>query len=44
MKTEWNLNVLYSGLDDPKYEADIKKLEVAFKETEEIVAISACEV
>ena len=38
MKTEWNLSVLYDSITDPKYEADIKKLEEAFKETEEIVA------
>ncbi|MBP5304978.1 MAG: hypothetical protein J6Z02_03945, partial [Lachnospiraceae bacterium] len=38
MKTEWNLSVLYDSITDPKYEADIAKLEEAFKETEEIVA------
>ena len=36
MKTEWNLKVLYDSIKDPKYEADIKKLEDALKETEEI--------
>ena len=25
MKTEWNLDGLYKGLDDPAYEADMKK-------------------
>ena len=27
MKTEWNLEVLYKGLDDPAYEADMKRFE-----------------
>lgn len=27
MKTEWNLDLLYTGLDDPKYEADMKAFE-----------------
>lgn len=27
MKTEWNLDLLYTGLDDPKYEADVKAFE-----------------
>lgn len=31
MNTEWNLDVLYKGFDDPSYEADIKK----FKEESE---------
>ena len=38
MKTEWNLKVLYDSIKDPKYLADIKKLEDALKETEKIVA------
>lgn len=36
MKTEWSLDILYKGLDDPAYEADIKKLAdavAAMKET-----------
>ena len=32
MKTEWNLEVLYKGLDDPAYEADMKKYEETIKE------------
>ena len=32
MKTEWNLEVLYKGLDDPAYEADMKKYEETQKE------------
>ena len=37
MKTEWNLDILYKGLDDPAYEADIKALEVAGNELAELV-------
>lgn len=36
MKTEWNLEVLYKGLDDPAYEADMKKYE---KIVDEYVAL-----
>jgi len=36
MKTEWNLEVLYKGLDDPAYEADVKQLE---KEIAEYIAL-----
>ena len=32
MKTEWNLEVLYKGMDDPAYEADMKKYEETQKE------------
>lgn len=32
MKTEWNLEALYKGLDDPAYEADMKQYEVVQKE------------
>ncbi len=32
MKTEWNLEVLYKGLDDPAYEADMKRFEEAQEE------------
>ena len=32
MKTEWNLEVRYKGLDDPAYEADMKKYEETIKE------------
>lgn len=27
MKTEWNLSILYKGLEDPAYETDLKALE-----------------
>lgn len=27
MRTEWNLDVIYTGLDDPQYEADMKSVE-----------------
>lgn len=36
MKTEWNLEVLYKGLEDPAYEADMKKYEVLQKEFVEL--------
>lgn len=36
MKTEWNLEVLYKGLDDPAYEADMKKYEEVQKEFVEL--------
>ncbi len=32
MKTEWALDPLYKGLDDPAYETDVKKLEAAVAE------------
>lgn len=32
MNTEWNLEGIYKGLEDPAYEADIKKLEQKAKE------------
>lgn len=28
MKTEWSLDPIYKGLDDPQYEADMKELEI----------------
>ena len=27
MNKEWSLDVLYKGLDDPKYKEDVKKFE-----------------
>lgn len=36
MKTEWNLEVLYKGLDDPAYEADMKRYEEVQKEFVEL--------
>ena len=35
MKTNWNLDVIYKGLDDPKYKADFeafKRKQLEFKE------------
>ena len=40
MKTEWNLEVLYKGLDDPAYEADLKKCEQVVAEFAELVSAS----
>ena len=38
MNTEWSLKEIYNGFDDPKYEADLKKLEAAMKKEKELVA------
>lgn len=32
MNTEWSLDILYKGIDDPAYEADIKKAEQKIEE------------
>ena len=40
MKTEWNLEVLYKGLDDPAYEADMKKCEQVVAEFAALVDAS----
>lgn len=37
MKTKWNLSVLYSGLDDPAYEADMKAFEESNQKLHELV-------
>ena len=37
MKTEWNLEVIYNGLEDPAYEADVKKFEEAVAQTEKLI-------
>ena len=37
MKTEWNLKVIYNGLEDPAYEADVKDFEEAVAETEKVI-------
>lgn len=37
MKTEWNLSVIYQGLDDPAYEADVKAFEEVVKSTEQVI-------
>ncbi len=36
MKTEWNLSIFYTGLDDPSYEADIRSLETANRNMHEL--------
>lgn len=38
MKTEWSLDVIYKGLDDPKYEADVKASEELVAEYAKVVA------
>lgn len=37
MNAEWSLNELYTGLDDPAYEADFARFEQALKVQEELV-------
>lgn len=37
MKTNWNLSVIYKGIDDPAYEADFKAYEKAVKETTDVI-------
>ncbi len=37
MKTEWNLDVFYTGIDDPSYEADFESLNGALKALHEAV-------
>jgi len=37
MKTVWNLSVIYQGLDDPAYEADVKAFEKAVGETAQVI-------
>ena len=34
MKAEWNLSVIYQGLEDPAYEADVKAFEEVVKAVE----------
>ena len=36
MKTEWNLDVIYKGIEDPKFEEDFKKAKSCVKELEKI--------
>ncbi len=38
MKTEWNLEPIYKGLEDPNYEADVKKAEELVAEYSQLVA------
>ncbi len=38
MKTEWSLEPIYKGLDDPKYEADVKAAEELVAEYAKVVA------
>ncbi len=37
MNTNWNLNILYTGLNDPSYEEDFKKLEGTCKTLADLV-------
>ena len=37
MKTVWNLSVIYQGLTDPAYEADVKAFEEAVNATEKVI-------
>ena len=37
MTTVWNLDVIYKGLTDPAYEADVKAFEDAVKETDGVI-------
>ena len=37
MKTVWNLSVIYQGLTDPAYEADVKAFEEAVNDTEKVI-------
>lgn len=37
MKTVWNLSVIYQGLTDPAYEADVKLFEEAVASTKEVI-------
>ena len=37
MNTEWNLDILYKGLDDPAYEEDINKFQQVSTEMVELV-------
>ena len=37
MKTEWNLDPIYKGLEDPNYEADVRKAEELVAEYSQLV-------
>ena len=37
MKTEWNLDVIYKGIEDPKFEEDFKKAKSCVKELEKMI-------
>jgi len=37
MNTEWSLDILYKGLDDPDYEADVKTMEERLEDLKERV-------
>lgn len=37
MNTEWNLDILYKGLEDPAYENDMKELEKAKEELHAVI-------
>ena len=37
MTTVWNLDVIYQGLEDPAYEADVKAFEEVVASTAEVI-------
>ena len=37
MNTEWSLDILYKGLDDPAYEADVKVMKERLESLRELV-------
>ena len=37
MTTVWNLDVIYQGLEDPAYEADVKAFEEVVASTAEMI-------
>ena len=37
MTTVWNLDVIYNGLTDPAYEADVKAFEEAVASTAKVI-------
>ena len=37
MKTEWNLSVIYQGLDDPAYEVDVKSFQEVVGNTAKVI-------
>lgn len=38
LKTEWSLDVLYKGLDDPTYEQDMQGLSEQMEQLKKLVA------
>ncbi len=41
MNTEWNLNILYHGLEDPAYEEDMKRFDAVGGQLHDLVARAA---